>query len=116
MKCAVLCLYRRVFSTHRWAPFDIIIVAFMGILVAFYSATTFVKIFECSPRAKIVNQKVPGSCVNVPTLLVTSGLFNTITDFLILLLPVKAVREAKMAQKKKLLVILAFTFGLWYVR
>lgn len=43
-----------------------------------------------------------------------SGLFNTITDYLILLLPVHAVRKLQMNGTRKILVVLVFTFGLWY--
>ena len=71
------------------------------------------KIFECNPRAKIFNSKLPGKCVDVPMLLNTSGLFNTLTDFIILLLPVKAVWNMNMKRQKKVIVVLVFTFGLW---
>ena len=71
------------------------------------------KIFECNPRAKIFNAKLPGKCVDVPMLLNTSGLFNTVTDFIILLLPVKAVWNMNMKRQKKVIVVLVFTFGLW---
>ena len=48
-------------------------------------------------------------------LLNASGLFNTITDLIIVLLPVKAVWNMKMEKKRKITVVLVFTFGLWYV-
>lgn len=112
-KLAVLCLYRRVFSPRRWSPFDISIVALIVLLILFYTSTTIVKIFECNPRAKIFNSELPGKCVDVPMLLNTSGLFNTVTDFIILLLPVKAVWNMNMKRQKKVIVVLVFTFGLW---
>jgi hypothetical protein len=46
-------------------------------------------------------------------LLNVSGLFNTVTDFIIVLLPVKAVWTLNMRLKNKIMVVLAFTFGLW---
>ena len=107
-------MYRRVFSPRRYSPFDKIIIGLVVILLGFYISTSFVKIFECTPRAKIFDPKVPGICVNVSMLLNTSGLFNTITDFIILLLPVHAVIKLKVNSRKKLLVVLVFTFGLWY--
>lgn len=90
------------------------IVSLMIISIGFYGITSFVKIFECTPRAKIVSQKLPGSCVNVSMLVNASGLFNTITDYLILLLPVHAVRKLQMNGTRKILVVFVFTFGLWY--
>ncbi|KAI0907637.1 hypothetical protein F4823DRAFT_641220 [Ustulina deusta] len=111
-KIAVLCLYRRVFSPIRWSPFDISIVALINLLALFYIATNIVKIWECIPRAKIWDPTIPGTCINTPMLLNVSGLFNTVTDLIILLLPFKAVWRMNMNLKKKTMVVLVFTFGL----
>ncbi|KAF2962755.1 hypothetical protein GQX73_g10818 [Xylaria multiplex] len=111
-KLSILCLYRRVFSPHRWSWFDISIITLIVFLVGFYTSTTFVKIFECSPREKIWNNTLPGKCVEVKWILNISGGFNTVTDYLILLLPVHAVRGLQMPKAKRVLVVLAFTFGL----
>lgn len=115
VKLAVLWLYRRVFSPKRWSPFDIAITFLVVILIGFYGSTTFVKIFECNPRAKIADSSIPGHCVDLSTVLKTSGSFNFITDFLILFLPVHAVWKLRMSRRKKALVVFVFTFGLWYV-
>jgi hypothetical protein len=112
-KLAVLYLYRRFFSPVKWSPFDIAIVALIVILIGFYGITSFVKIFECTPRARIVDKTIPGHCIDVSTLLNTSGSFNTITDFLILLLPVHAVWNMHLTKVRKVFVVLVFTFGLW---
>ncbi|KAF2797576.1 putative integral membrane protein [Melanomma pulvis-pyrius CBS 109.77] len=111
-KIAVLCLYRRVFSPIRWSLFDIAIVSLIVLMVGFYGITSFFKIFECSPREKIWNKSIPGTCVQLSWILNISGGFNTVTDFLILFLPVHAVRKLQMTRLKKVLVVLAFTFGL----
>lgn len=114
-KLAVLWLYRRVFSPIRWSIFDMAIVTLIVLITGFYGITTFVKIFECTPREKIWNKTLPGKCVQTNLILNVSGGFNTVTDFLILLLPVHAVRQLQMDKLKQTLVVLAFTFGLWYV-
>ncbi|KAH9998195.1 hypothetical protein F4779DRAFT_622829 [Xylariaceae sp. FL0662B] len=114
-KLAVLWLYRRVFSPHRWRPFDIAIVFLITLLILFYTATNLVKIWECVPREKIWDTDIPGTCIDTPMLLNVSGIFNTVTDFIILLLPVKAVWTIDMSPKKKVIVVLVFTFGLWLV-
>lgn len=112
-KVAILCLYRRVFSPVRRSRFDITIITFIVIMVGFYGITSFFKIFECSPREKIWNKSVPGKCVQISWILNISGGFNTLTDYMILLLPVHAVQKLQMDRGKKILVVLAFTFGLW---
>lgn len=50
---------------------------------------------------------------SVSALLNASGLFNTITDYIILLLPMHAAYKLQMNRTKKLLVVAVFTFGLW---
>lgn len=67
------------------------------------------------PRATIWDKSIPGTCINTSILLDTSGLFNTVTDVIMLLLPVKAVWSLKLKFKQKVLVVGVFTFGLWLV-
>ncbi|KAI1656045.1 hypothetical protein F4813DRAFT_365112 [Daldinia decipiens] len=111
-KLSVLWLYRRIFSPQRATPFDITIVFLIVLLIMFYTAINIVKIWECVPREKILNDKIPGSCINTPILLNTSGIFNTVTDLIILLLPVRAVWGLNMSPREKVAVVLVFTFGL----
>ncbi|KAI1461618.1 hypothetical protein F4805DRAFT_453501 [Annulohypoxylon moriforme] len=111
-KLAVLWYYRRVFSPIRRRPFDISIICLIVLLVLFYGSTTIVKIWECIPRTRIWDKGIPGTCISTTVLLDTSGLFNTLTDLIMLLLPVKAVWGLKLKVKQKVLVIGVFTFGL----
>ncbi|KAI4218973.1 MAG: hypothetical protein LQ349_008498 [Xanthoria aureola] len=110
-KVAILLLYRRVFLPHRGGIFDWILRVFIGVLVGFYLATTLVKIWECNPREKIWNTSIPGRCVNVSSLLNTSGLFNSITDVMILLVPVKFVWNLQLSRRQKVGVVAVFTIG-----
>ncbi|OKL57532.1 hypothetical protein UA08_07094 [Talaromyces atroroseus] len=111
-KVSVLCLYRRVFSPVKWSVFDNIIIGLITVMICFYLSTDFAKIFECTPRARIWDKSVPGTCIDESVLLDTSGFFNTITDFIILVLPVHSVIKLQLSQVRKLLVIAVFTFGL----
>ncbi|XXH02572.1 Glutathione S-transferase 2 [Hypoxylon texense] len=111
-KLAVLWLYRRVFSPIRRSVLDIAIITLIGLIVGFYGITTFVKIFQCFPLEKAWNGTVPGKCLGVNWILNISGGFNMVTDYLILLLPIQAVRNLQMDRSKKVLVVMAFTFGL----
>ncbi|RYO48717.1 hypothetical protein AA0116_g12553 [Alternaria tenuissima] len=113
VKLSVLWLYRRVFAPKRWSPLYIAIILLVAILIGFYGATTFAKIFECTPRAKIMEPSLPGHCIDLSMVLKTSGSFNFITDYLILFLPVQAVWKLRISRKKKSLIISVFTFGLW---
>ena len=113
---AILLLYRRVFLTHKGGFFDWVLRVFITILTLFYVTTTFVKIWECSPRERIWNRSVPGHCINISSLLNASGLFNSITDLIILLVPVQFVRRLRTSARKKVGVVAVFTVGFWYVQ
>jgi hypothetical protein len=110
-KLAVLWLYRRVFSPAKRSLFDLAIISLIVLTIGFYGSTTFVKIFECYPRERIWNKAVPGKCVQMKWILMVSGGFNTVTDFIIMLLPIHAVWKLQIDKVRKGLVILAFTFG-----
>lgn len=80
-------------------------------LSLFYVAITIAKIFECTPRARIWDKRRPGTCVNIPNLLNASGAFNTLTDILLLLIPVKVSWNLNTSVRRKVGVVLLFTFG-----
>lgn len=112
VKLSVLWLYRRVFSPSRHGLLDICIVTLIAFLIGFYAATNLAKVWQCIPREKIWITNLPGKCIDVSTLLNVSGIVNTVTDFIILLLPVKAVWGLNLKAKKKITVVLVFTVGL----
>ena len=110
-KIAILLLYRRVFLAQRWSALDVAIRLLMLIICLFYIATTAVKIGECTPRPRIWDKSIEGTCISVPKLLNTSGLFNTLSDILILLVPVKSVWKLNMGIGRKVECVLLFTVG-----
>ena len=114
-KLAVLLLYQRVFFPQRWSRSDISLKAFMALLLLFYVSTTFAKIWQCLPRDHIWDKSIPGQCINISVLFNVSGIFNTVTDFIILLIPVRVVWSLNMARKRKLGVLAVFTVGSMYV-
>ncbi|KAL8666783.1 MAG: hypothetical protein Q9168_007419 [Polycauliona sp. 1 TL-2023] len=71
----------------------------------------FAKVWACSPREKIWNRTVPGTCLSVSGLFNASGLFNWITDILMLLIPVKALWKLQMTTRAKAGIAAVFTLG-----
>lgn len=114
-KLSILLLYRRIFVPARRSAFNIILRFLECVIILFYISTSIVKITQCIPREKIWNRTLPGSCINVNNLLNTSGMFNFVTDVLILLVPVKSVWKLHMKKKKKVQIIAIFTVGAMYV-
>ena len=111
IKTTILLLYLRVFSPRRWSPFDLIIRVFIMIICVFYFAISIAKLCQCLPRARIWDKSVPGTCLNLPALLDTSGLFNIISDTCILLVPLKGIWRLQMSRKRKIGVYAVFTVG-----
>ena len=84
----------------------------MAICSLYYITTGIVKIWECTPRARIWNKSIEGTCIDVAELLNTDGVFNTMSDFFILLVPVKALWNLQMKRPRKIGIVLLFTVGL----
>ena len=114
-KVAILLLYRRVFSPLGQGLFEKVIRLFIAILCLFYIATFFAKIFLCVPRARIWNKSVPGTCLDNAAVLNTNGIFNLLTDVIILLVPLKAVWSLQLDRRRKIGVVMVFTLGFLYV-
>lgn len=113
-KVAIILFYRRIFSPQHRGVFDKSLRLLVVILCCFYFANGVVKIWGCRPRARIWNKSIPGTCLDVAIVLDTSGLFNLLTDVIILLIPVKAVWNMRLSTRKKAGVIGVFTLGLMY--
>ena len=110
-KIAILMLYQRVFVTRRWNFLDWVIKVLLAIIILFYAATTFVKIFFCTPRTKIWDAAISGTCIDIAKVLDANGIFNVITDILMLLIPMKSVWYLQMSTKKKIGIVTIFSVG-----
>lgn len=112
-KLAILCLYRRVFSIYPRSTFDVTVIVMIVILVLYYVATVIAKIWECVPRSRAWDQSIPGHCIDTLMLVNVDGVFNAVTDFIMVIMPLGVVWNLSMKFTKKLHVVLAFTFGMW---
>lgn len=108
----ILLLYRRVFLPLRWGLFDTVLRVFMVVCSIYYLSAIPVKTWQCIPRAKIWNKSLEGKCIYIPGMLNANGLFNTLSDLLILLVPIKALWNLQMKNSKKIGIALLFTVGL----
>lgn len=110
-KVSILLLYRRTFSVQKRSRFDRGIRLFILLLTLFYITNTFLKIYQCRPRARIWNKSIPGTCLNLGNVLTASGVFNTSTDLLLLIIPIRVSWNLNTSKKRKMGVVLLFTFG-----
>ena len=84
---------------------DLIYWAFIVLIVAntgFYVSGFFMEIFACAPRAKIWNPLLPGTCQDPAVAVLVAGVFNCVSDVLMLLLPLYAIWRLNIKLKTRL--------------
>ena len=69
------------------------------------------EIAMCRPREKIWNQLLPGHCFNNDASFLATGIFNVISDFMILILPMPALWRLQVPLRKKVMMIAVFATG-----
>ena len=70
------------------------------------------EIFECTPREKIWNPSLPGTCINIQLSFVITAVINIVSDVTILLLPLAWIWQLQMPVTRKLGVSAVFATGL----
>ncbi|EAW25384.1 uncharacterized protein NFIA_108770 [Aspergillus fischeri NRRL 181] len=100
-KLSILLLYLRVFAPSFRSKTFFCIHALIWLNLGFYFADTIVKIFECSPRAKIWDKTLKGHCININIPIIVTSSINVASDFLILVLPIVSVWRLQMRNSKK---------------
>jgi hypothetical protein len=84
-----------------------------AITVVYYIAITFVVAFQCNPVKKAWDPLIQGGhCISNEKINISSGYFNTITDFAILLLPQKVIWSLQMPLQNRAAVSGVFLVGL----
>ncbi|KAI1452812.1 hypothetical protein F4805DRAFT_445932 [Annulohypoxylon moriforme] len=83
--------------------------------IAFYGIGTLVELFQCTPREKIWNPLYEGgSCpINMHAHNFASGMFNIISDLVILAVPQSVIWKIQMTPSKRIGVSLLFTIGIF---
>lgn len=77
-----------------------------------YTAHSISMIFACTPRAKIFNPTLPGTCINLYAFFTTTSVVNLITDTIFLVIPLYAVWGLNLPLQRKLGVAAVFAVGL----
>lgn len=82
-------------------------------IVLFYFIDTIFEIVICNPREKIWNPLMTtGYCFNTNAAFQATGIFNVLSDFAILILPISSVWHLKISLKKKIGIAAVFSAGL----
>jgi len=81
-------------------------------IIGFYSVDIIFEIAMCSPREKIWNRLITtGHCFDANAANNATGIFNVISDFSILILPMIPIWKLQMPLRKKILMIAIFATG-----
>lgn len=86
-----------------------VIIATTGV---YYTITTCVTIFACSPLEKIWNPLIErGHCLNNNMGVLITCIFNIVSDIIILLLPARSVWRLQIPRRKKIPIVSLFAIG-----
>ncbi|KAF2678684.1 hypothetical protein K458DRAFT_408736 [Lentithecium fluviatile CBS 122367] len=112
VKLCLLLGYHRVFKVDRRSKWLI----WIGVALnsAFYIAFFFLDIFRCRPMASAWNPAIKGKCIEWAFFPWTTGLFNIISDFYILAIPMPILAGMKgMDNKRRARLFAIFGLGLF---
>lgn len=77
----------------------------------FYLVTFFMDVFRCKPVAAAWNPTVGGTCLSYAAFPWATGVFNVISDFYILLLPLPIIFKMHMPMARRLRIASIFGLG-----
>ncbi|MCJ1251879.1 hypothetical protein MMC30_009117 [Trapelia coarctata] len=110
-KISIILLYFAVFAVSRRSLTYAILQVTLWLVVFFNIAVTLVKIFSCSPVRKIWTPPLPGHCLNLAAIFYSTGIFNLVTDVVLLVLPFEFTWRLKIDLKRKLGIYSVFALG-----
>ena len=86
--------------------------ALIALNVLFFTSCFFLELFWCSPREKIWNQALPGTCVNITLSFIITATINIVSDVSMLLMPLYWVWQLQMNSSFKWRVSAVFATGI----
>ncbi len=78
----------------------------------YYTAGTLVMLFSCSPRKRIWDKTVPGTCINSMAAFVAAGVVNMVSDFVMLIIPQKIIWSLHLSRGRRAGISSLFAIGL----
>ena len=116
IKIAILLQYLRIFVPDRKAnmPLFVAIYIVSCCILVFYFVDTIFMIIMCLPREKIWDLLMPeGRCFDSHAAYMATGIFNVVSDFTILVLPMIPIWKLQLPFKKKVMILAVFSTGFW---
>jgi len=109
IKASILILYNRLFASRKLKIFSWV----LWVIVFCYSmALMIAEIFECVPFAYSWDKTIKGGkCIDLAAAVFTCGIINTVTDFVIISLPVPFLWKLQISLTRRLQLIVIFLCG-----
>ena len=111
VKLAILVQLASIFAPTRdgmyWTIYGLSVLT-----VLFYFACMMFRILACIPREKIWHPWLAGKCINSAAGILASAVLNTISDFVLLALPLSGIWRPQISRRKKWQVSAVFATGL----
>jgi hypothetical protein len=111
-KLAILLQINRIFRGTKKDTVYWLGIILMFLDVSYYIAAIIVEIAQCTPRAKISNPLLPGTCVNNNVVVIVAGAYNFVLDICVFALPLYAIFRLKIGVNRKLGICAIFATGL----
>ncbi|KAJ6083511.1 hypothetical protein N7467_007646 [Penicillium canescens] len=119
IKIALLAVMGRIFAPHRGKV--IVIYISIGIMLCYYVAALFLKVFFCDPiSAYWFGTSNGGKCLNQRNVIIADSVISIASDLWVLVLPIPMIWSLQMTRAKKLRVVgllgaggLATAFSVW---
>ena len=111
IKLAILIQLASIFAPFKCGLYWVIC-AVSVLTIMFYIASTTFRILACIPREKIWEPSVPGTCINSAAGIISSAVLNSISDFVLLIIPLNRIWRLQVPRHKKWQVSTVFATGL----
>ncbi|KAK9416214.1 hypothetical protein SUNI508_09794 [Seiridium unicorne] len=111
-KLSMLAMIHRVTSSSKNKTLNTVVITLASSISINAFIFLVVSIFQCSPiSAYWTITSAPKRCINQPAHLLAAGIINTITDFIIVFLPMQIVMHLDLPRKQRYIVIGLFGAG-----
>ncbi|KAI1121107.1 hypothetical protein F5Y10DRAFT_109334 [Nemania abortiva] len=112
-KLSILAMVRRLTAASTNKVEHAVVLILAALVAANCLIFIIVEIFQCWPISSAwVIPETPYYCINEKAHLMSANIINTITDFVVVLLPIRATMTFQLSSKQRAIVISLFGIGL----
>ncbi|KAI0180092.1 integral membrane protein [Hypoxylon sp. FL1284] len=111
-KLSILTLLYRLTTASRGEKMTIAVLVSITAVVIICFTFVVVSIFQCTPLSDFWHlADRPQNCINQWAYILTASIINTITDWLVVLLPIKTVLGFGLPSRQSIMIMLLFSVG-----